>query len=135
MAQQTVAITGCSEGGIGSALAEAFAQAGYHVFATARNPANMVHLQGKMDIQLLTLDPTSAKSVKDAFKQISDHGKLDVLVNNAGQTLMAPSLDFDLEEAQQMYNINFFGAMRVTQIFAPLIIQGIMQHRSINRTI
>jgi short-subunit dehydrogenase len=49
-------------------------------------------------------------------------GTLDYLVNNAGQTIIMPTLDFDIETAKGMFNINIWGMMRVTQEFAPLII-------------
>ena len=124
MARKTITITGCSEGGIGEALAKEFAKAGYQVFATARNPKKMTSLASHDNIAIVTMDPTSPESVSAALQEISSatDGKLDVLYNNAGQTLMGPVLDFDIEEAKEMYNINLWGALRVTQAFAPLVI-------------
>lgn len=125
MAQKSVLITGCSDGGIGASLAQEFASNGFRVFATARNPTKMATISTHANITLLTLDPTLPDSVKSVLKDVSellnDKG-LDVLVNNAGQPLICPTLDVDIEEAKVMYDINLWGALRVTQAFAPLVI-------------
>ena len=124
MALKSVLITGCSGGGIGSALVETFQKHEMHVFATARNPSRMSHLEGFRNVTILALDPTSLPSVQavvEAFKAKTG-GKLDYLVNNAGQTIIMPTLDFDIETAEKMFDINVWGLIRVTQEFAPLII-------------
>jgi 1-acylglycerone phosphate reductase len=56
MPKQSVLITGCSEGGIGYALAREFQSRGLHVFATARDPAKMAGLENLPDVTLLALD-------------------------------------------------------------------------------
>ena len=124
MGPKTVLITGCSAGGIGSALAEAFQKHGVHVFATARDLSKMSHLQTLSHVTLLQLDPTSAPSVQAAVEHVKGQtgGTLDYLVNNAGQTIIMPTLDFDIDTAKSMYDINVWGMVRVTQAFAPLVI-------------
>ena len=124
MALKSVLITGCSSGGIGSSLASAFQERNMHVFATARDPARMSHLENISNITLLTLDPTSAPSVQAAVRVVEAQtgGTLDVLVNNAGQTVTMPILDMNLDTAKSMYEINVWGMLRVTQAFAPLVI-------------
>ena len=124
MAPKTVLITGCSAGGIGSALAESFQKQGLHVFATARNMAKMEHLQQLPNVTVLQLDPTSQASTEDAFQTVKTKtgGTLDILVNNAGQSVIMPTLDFEIEAVKSMYDINVFGLLRVTQCFAPLLI-------------
>ena len=57
MTPKTVLITGCSAGGIGSALAEVFQKRGIHNFATARDLSKMSHLQTLSHVTLLKLDP------------------------------------------------------------------------------
>lgn len=124
MALRTVLITGCSEGGIGSALAVAFQKCNLRVFATARNPSKMAHLLTLPNITLLPLEPTSAASVRAAVEQVQKEtgGTLDYLVNNAGQTIIMPTLDIDIDSAKNMYDINVWGTIRVTQAFTPLVI-------------
>lgn len=124
MALKSVLITGCSEGGIGSALALAFQKRNLRVFATARDPSKMVHLSELPNVTLLQLDPTSKSSVEEAAKVVSAKtgGVLDYLINNAGQVMTAPTLDIDIDKAKEMYEINVWGMIRVTQVLSPLVI-------------
>ena len=124
MPLKSVLITGCSAGGIGFALAQEFQKRNFHVFATARDPAKMSQLDKRPNVTLITLDVTSLSSVQKAVDIVRAHtgGTLDYLVNNAGQTLIMPTLDFDIETAKAMYDINMWGMVRVTQEFAPLLI-------------
>lgn len=71
MALKTVLITGCSAGGIGSALVSSFQKRNLHVFATARDLSKMAHLENLPDVTLLHLDPTSASSVDAAVERVS----------------------------------------------------------------
>ncbi|KAL8672930.1 MAG: hypothetical protein Q9168_002636 [Polycauliona sp. 1 TL-2023] len=124
MTLKSVLITGCSAGGIGSALAEAFQKRNMHVFATARDISKMSHLKDLPNVTLLALDPTLDSSVRAALEVLKSEtgGNLDYLVNNAGQTIIMPTLDFDIETAKRMYDINVWGMVRVTKIFAPCVI-------------
>ena len=82
---KSVLITGCSEGGIGDALAMEFHSKGARVFATARTLSKTKHLKA-MGMETLSLDVTSAKSIQSALAIINGAtgGKLDILVNNSG---------------------------------------------------
>lgn len=124
MTLKSVLITGCSAGGIGSALAESFQKRNMRVFATARDPSKMSHLDNLPNVTLLTLDPTSLASVQSSAISVGAQtgGTLDYLVNNAGQTIIMPTLDFDVEIAKSMYDINVWGMIRVPQEFASLVI-------------
>lgn len=126
--KKTVLITGCSANGIGAALAQKLAQAGHTVFATARNPSKIPStLTSLANVKVLTLDVTSASSVVNAVKAIEgeeSEGRLDVLVNNAGVGYTIPLLDADVEQAKAVYDINIWGALRMTQAFAALLIKS-----------
>lgn len=121
---KSVLITGCSDGGIGSALALAFEARSLHVYATARSMAKMASLEDRSNITQLELDVTSSESIAAVVKTISEStdGKLDYLVNNAAQTIVMPALDTNMEEAKRMYDVNLWGLIAVTQAFSPLII-------------
>lgn len=122
--QKSVLITGCSEGGIGYALAQEFHRRGVHVFATARTVSKMSSLDGLPNVTLLAMDVTSQSSIESAVAVISKQtgGKLDYLVNNAGLLYTMPVLDLDIDLARQMYDVNFWGVLAVTKAFAPLVI-------------
>lgn len=124
MMKKTVLITGCSEGGIGSALAKEFASQNWHVFATARNTNKMKHFRDVPGTEAIQLDPTSPESVDAARKLVEAKtgGRLDVLVNNAGQAYSCPILDTDIDKAKEVYDINVWGALRVTKAFSGMII-------------
>ncbi|KAH8879009.1 NAD(P)-binding protein [Thozetella sp. PMI_491] len=124
MSPKTVLITGCSEGGIGGALAESFQKRGFHVFATARSLAKMKHLAELPNVTLLTLDVTSRESIEGAVAAVTKHtnGTLDVLVNNSGLGYSVPALDANLKMARDVFDVNFFGVVETTQLFAPLLI-------------
>ncbi|EOD47369.1 putative cytochrome p450 protein [Neofusicoccum parvum UCRNP2] len=121
---KTVLITGCSEGGIGFALAKEFQARGLHVFATARSPAKMAALEHLPNVTLLPLDVCSPASIAAAVAAVSAKtgGTLDFLVNNSGSQYVMPVLDVDLAQAKAMYEVNVWGVVAVTQAFAPLVI-------------
>lgn len=122
--RRSVLITGCSKGGIGSALAMAFQKRNFRVFATTRDISKMDHLKDLPNVTLLKLNTTSETDVKAAAQAVhtQTEGKLDYLVNNAGQTVIMPTLDFDIEWIKYMYDTNVFGYIRVTQAFGPMVI-------------
>ncbi|PYH65852.1 SDR family oxidoreductase [Aspergillus vadensis CBS 113365] len=121
---KTVLITGCSANGIGSALAEALANQGHHVFATARSPSKIPSsLTTLSNVTPLQLDVTSSESVAAALQAVEQHGAgLDILINNAGSGYTMPLLDVDLAQAQQVYETNIWGPLRLTQAVAPLLL-------------
>lgn len=121
---KTVLITGCSANGIGSALAEALANQGHHVFATARSPFKIPSsLTTLSNVTPLQLDVTSSESVAAAVQAVEHHGAgLDILINNAGSGYTMPLLDIDLAQAQQVYETNIWGPLRLIQAVAPLLL-------------
>ncbi|KAI0411428.1 hypothetical protein F5X98DRAFT_357197 [Xylaria grammica] len=125
-ARKTVLITGCSDGGIGSALAATFQQRGYHVFATARDPSKMRDLEGLPNVTFLTLDIVKSDDIKAAVDAVAKHtgGTLDCVVSNAGRNHFMPILDEDLDVVRRLFEINFIGPIALTQAFAPLLIKA-----------
>ncbi len=124
MSKKTVLVTGCSAGGLGFALAVAFRDEGYFVYATARDPAKVGSLAGKADIEVLALDVTSAESIAACLAQVrrKTGGRLDVLANNAGTAAFSPLVHASIVEAKQLYEVNVWGALAVAQAFAPLLV-------------
>ncbi|KAF2993113.1 hypothetical protein E8E14_000048 [Neopestalotiopsis sp. 37M] len=136
MTKKSVLITGCSEGGIGAALAFEFQQRGYSVFATARNTSKIPKSLTELPcVSTLQLDVTNNESISAAvhlFQKISqstlENGQspqgLDVLVHNSGAGMYGPLLDADVNEARALFDVNFFGVMQVTQAFSRLLVQA-----------
>lgn len=124
MPPQSVLITGCSAGGIGHALALAFQERGLTVFATARSPSKMKDLGSLPNVHLLALDVVSPDSVAAAAKQVEvkTGGRLDYLVNNAGAQYAMPVLDLDIGKAVDLFEVNYWGAVRMVQAFSPMLI-------------
>lgn len=91
--RKTVLITGCSAGGIGSALAEAFHAKGLRVFATARDLSKVSHLKA-LGMDVLNLDIEDEASLAAAVKTVTETtgGTLDILVNNSGIGAFIPYL-------------------------------------------
>ncbi|KIX95519.1 uncharacterized protein Z520_08639 [Fonsecaea multimorphosa CBS 102226] len=121
-------ITGCSAGGIGGGLAEAFHEHGYHVFATARAPSKISpSLANAPNVTVLTLDVLSTESIAAAVESVTrvTGGKgLDVLVNNSGKLMVMPGLDTAIEEAKGVFDTNYWAVLAMIQAFAPLLIKA-----------
>ena len=127
MPQKSVLITGCSSGGIGGGLAEAFCEKGYQVFATARNPSKLSNsLTQAPNVIALTLDVTSEEAITAAVQSVVGvtGGKLDVLVNNSGAPMVMPGLDVSIEEGKRLFDTNFWSMLAMIQAFAPLLIKA-----------
>ncbi|RSL58394.1 hypothetical protein CEP54_007786 [Fusarium duplospermum] len=118
--KRSVLITGCSDGGIGAALAIAFHNAGLNVYATARNPDKLKHV-ASLGIKTLILDVQSETSITECVNQVP---ALDILVNNAGATHMMPVLDIDIAVAKKVFDLNVWSQIAVTQAFIPLLLKS-----------
>ncbi|KAF2439184.1 putative hydroxybutyrate dehydrogenase [Karstenula rhodostoma CBS 690.94] len=126
MPSESVLITGCSDGGIGSALAFTFQQRGFQVFATARNTAKMSELKNLANVTLLTLDVTNSEEIGEAVDAVAraTGGTLDYLINNAGQNHFRPILDENIEETKDLFSTNVWGPLAITQALSPLVIKA-----------
>ncbi|KAF2730849.1 NAD(P)-binding protein [Polyplosphaeria fusca] len=122
----TVLITGCSNGGIGSALALCFQKKGFHVFATARDAKKMSDLDSLPETTLLTLDVVNAEQIKAAVDAVSNYtgGTLTYLLNNAGIARYMPLLDEDMSEVKRHYDTNVWGPLEVMKAFMPLLMKA-----------
>lgn len=111
---KTALVTGCSEGGLGFAIAKEFQARGVHVFATARSPAKVDALAGLPNITNLALDVTEHNGGRG----------LNYVINSAGNQYVMPTLDLDIEVAKHRYEVNAWGVVAVIKAFAPLVIEA-----------
>lgn len=113
-------ITGCSSG-IGRALADAFKQAGYEVWATARKAEDVAILAaaGFTALQLDVNDGAALEQLGDRLNQ--QHGGLDLLINNAGYGAMGPLLDGGVPAMQRQFETNVFSIVGVTRALFPVL--------------
>jgi NAD(P)-dependent dehydrogenase (short-subunit alcohol dehydrogenase family) len=109
-------VTGASSG-IGEATAERLSQAGYKVYGTSRRGAGAE----KRSFEMLTLDVTSDKSVGALVGEVMRlDGRIDLLVNNAGFGVApAGAEESSTEQAQSIFDTNFFGIVRMTRAVVP----------------
>jgi len=109
-------ITGASEG-IGKAIAELFAREGARVVLAARSEDKLQELAARLDTERALVVPTDVAVPEqvDTLVQraVERFGGLDIVVNNAGFGLYAPCHEMDWEHFRQMWEVNFFGAVRL----------------------
>jgi len=114
-----VLITGCSKGGIGFYLCEAFAERGCAVYATARRMESMEGF-AHPEIRKLVLDVNDEENIKKVAETIIEReGRIDVLVNNAGVQCIGPVLDVEIDHAQAAFNTNYFAVARMSKAVIP----------------
>ena len=122
--QKAILITGATTG-IGRTTAEHLAAKGYFVYAGARKDADMEALNKIDNIMAVRLDVTKQDQVDAAVKLIEDQGRgLWGLVNNAGVAVFAPLTEAKQSDLEFIFDVNVFGVFRVTQGFAPMIIES-----------
>jgi NAD(P)-dependent dehydrogenase (short-subunit alcohol dehydrogenase family) len=113
-------ITGCSTG-LGRALAEAVAGAGYNVVATARDQAKVAGLaEGNDRVLALALDVTDPGQVSSAVTEAEKaFGGVDVLVNNAGYGYRAAVEEGDDADVRRLFETHFFGSVAMIKAVLP----------------
>lgn len=107
-----VLVTGCSSG-IGRALCAELTNRGHDVIATARKVATLDDVSAELR---LDLDVTDSGSIAAAIARAGD---IDVLINNAGLTAWAPLETMPIDTAHRVFDINVWGALRVSQAVLP----------------
>ncbi len=114
--QKVVVITGASSG-IGAATARLLAQNGYSVFGGARDPTRVEAIPGVTFAPLDVTDDTSVQRFIDGV--LAEAGQIDILINNAGVSLIGPVEQTTIAEATKVFDVNIFGPLRMIQAVLP----------------
>ncbi len=118
MNKKRVLITGASKG-IGRAISTELVNNGYTVIGTARNVAA---IENKINgVEYIVLDLLDDKSIQACVQQI---GSIDVLINNAGMSAIGAVEDATVENIKQLFQVNLFGIISLTQGFLPGMIKN-----------
>lgn len=126
---KVILITGASSG-FGRLTAEALARAGHIVYAsmratTGRNAAAVQQMAAFADLhgaalQAVELDVQSQASVDAAVESIiAAHGRIDVVIHNAGHMAFGPAEAFSPEQFAQLYDVNVVSTQRVNRAVLP----------------
>lgn len=124
-----IVVTGASSG-FGLMSARALAQAGHTVYAgmretQGRNASKVAEVQQiakehGIDLRAIEMDVASQASVNAAIAQIvAAHGRLDVVVHNAGHMSYGPAEAFTPEQFAELYDINVLSTQRVNRAALP----------------
>jgi NAD(P)-dependent dehydrogenase (short-subunit alcohol dehydrogenase family) len=127
--KNVIVITGASSG-FGALAARALARAGHAVYASMRETTGRNAPQVKeveqyatehgVDLRAIELDVSSQKSCDVAIQEIiSKHGRLDVLIHNAGHMVFGPAEAFTPEQLAELYDVNVLSTQRVNRAALP----------------
>ncbi|BFM15755.1 hypothetical protein R50073_19380 [Maricurvus nonylphenolicus] len=127
---KAVVITGGATG-IGFSFAKLLGQEGAKVLITGRRLDRLEEAvaalkEEKVDANFLQCD----SSKRDDVEKLAAHawelyGQVDVLINNAGIGMPpAPTIDADLDQARQVFDVNFFGTWTCVQVFGKRFIEA-----------
>jgi len=130
MDRKVAVITGSSSG-IGLLTAIELARAGYRVVASMRDLSRRARLDeaaeragvaGQLDVRRLDVtEPAAIPPLVEAV--VRDHGRIDVLMNNAGFAMAGFAEDLRLAEIRQQFDTNFFGHVAMTKAVLPVMRQ------------
>lgn len=118
--KKVILVTGASSG-LGLATANALSAQGHIVYGTTRDIKRIKNVS----FNPLEMDVTNDASVNAAIaKIIKAEGKIDVLVNNAGNGITGPLYAMPADIAKKQFEVNFFGVVRVSSAVLPGMIEN-----------
>jgi NADP-dependent 3-hydroxy acid dehydrogenase YdfG len=126
----TVALVTGASSGIGEATARAFADQGAAVAIAARRKERLDDLAGEIERSggralAIETDVTDQEQANAAVRRtVSELGRLDIVVNNAGIMLLGPILDAPTEEWDRMIALNLQGLLYVTHAALPYLLKA-----------
>ena len=125
---RVILVIGAS-GGLGAAVAEAFAAEGARLVLAARRPEVLAPLAARLGANALAADltdPASLAALRDAA--LAGHGRLDVMVNATGHDVRKPLAAHTTDDLRHTLDVNLLGAMELTRLFLPVMDDGVILH-------
>jgi short-subunit dehydrogenase len=117
--KKIILVTGASSG-LGSATAKALSARGHIVYGTSRD----INRIKNASFNPLQMDVTNDDSVNAGIEKIMKaEGRIDVLVNNAGNGITGPLYTMPVDAAKKQFEVNFFGVVRVSSAVLPGMIE------------
>jgi NAD(P)-dependent dehydrogenase (short-subunit alcohol dehydrogenase family) len=123
--RDTVAVVTGAGSGIGRALAVALARDGAHLALSDVNEAGLAETGrlaggGGGRVTVARLDVADRDAVHHHAEQVvADHGRVNLVVNNAGVALSAPIAEMSWDDLDWLFGINFWGVVHGTKAFLP----------------
>jgi len=117
-------VTGSSSG-IGFETSLLLARKGVYTYATMRNLSKSEEIlnyakKENLPLETLVLDVIDARSISNAIQKIiNERRRIDVLVNNAGYSLLGPLEQLQINEIKDVFETNFFGVIKLIQSVLP----------------
>jgi NAD(P)-dependent dehydrogenase (short-subunit alcohol dehydrogenase family) len=118
MSDRVALVTGGSSG-IGERAAIRLQEAGFTTYAVARRVDRMEGL-AQAGVTTFAMDVTDDASMTAGVERIvGEHGRVDVLVNNAGYGSYGAVENVPIDDARRQFEVNVFGLARLTQLVTP----------------
>ncbi len=125
MQNKVVVITGASSG-IGKALAEEYASRGFNLVLAARRLEKLKELEKKLtnvEVFSVKADVTIETDCKNLIDSaVNKFGKIDVLINNAGISMRAATINVDMNVLRKVMDVNFWGTVYCTKFALPYLL-------------
>lgn len=122
--QKAVLVTG-SNSGLGLRMTQELSKNGFFVYAGVLHKDEMKAMNAMDNVTAVQFDVRNQSEINAAVKFVKEQGRgLYGLINNAGVAVFGPMLELPPEQLQYQMDVNVFGPFRVTQAFAPMIIES-----------
>jgi NAD(P)-dependent dehydrogenase (short-subunit alcohol dehydrogenase family) len=125
--QQQIALVTGSSSGIGFKTSLCLARNGIYTYATIRNLSKSNEILGyagkeNLPLKILRLDVTDEESISEFIdKIIIEKNRIDIVVNNAGYSLLGPLEQLHIDEIKEEFETNFFGIIKLIQSVLPIM--------------
>lgn len=123
---RVIVVTGGTRG-IGRSLVDGVAAAGGTLVVLARDAAKLRELEDQLDgaVDTYSVDLGDTDAITETFSEIvATHGRVDGLVNNAGISKVGPTIDYDIEDARRILDVNVLGLLACSQAAAKAMPEG-----------